>query len=549
MNRGSSVIDIKEGIITGRRDTREITNLKEFINYVFKDCSYCIKDVLIVEIKDSKLYDDFKDKSDVNINLCNLIITKFGSIAEKIFISGHKGSKLKGSLVLRIIELFLNKGLLSKRGSVYYLLGSNKRLSWLNIKQLKSRDILLDSKVKAEIISIFGDKYTILYYIKSLFWFFRKAVVDSIVSDMINNYTKSKGNVNIIAMSVGSTSLSSDYDISLDGTYKSSAYIIDKFSIFIGKIFNDDSDSLFDTNIYGVSFIKKNIEKPVITPESDSKDANNLILHTFNSKHRCKDGLDEFLYIENNIIDTSQIIWSYVKTLLKLNMILKIDDKVYDKLYSSLEDALSKNNYFKSAQIFVNKYESNVENYKNIVNRIDEYLFDNRTIDDESYLISNFISFVNYNGSETYLTNGAFLDVVVNQQMCKDGNPVIIYNPILYLTSFIENVSDLMIHYHKKKYKDRCMLAFKKYGELLKGYDNIKNNILDNIYNKLTKIGDFQTKCQDDILDCQSFKMMYECINCIIEISKLNDNGDQDKTQLFDSIIFPIDNKMDIQEK
>jgi hypothetical protein len=166
-------------------------------------------------------------------------------------------------------------------------------------------------------------------------------------------------------------------------------------------------------------------------------------------------------------------------------------------------------------------------------------------IEDETYLISNFISFVNYNGSETYLTNGAFLDVVVNQQLCKEGVPIILSNPVLYFTSFVENISDLMLHYHKKKYRERCENALNKLMEYYKG--DIEGGILKNIRDNLFEIRGVQENCENDILECRSFKLMNKCIDSVIEIFKLN-SGDVN-TELFDNIIFPINESSDIENK
>lgn len=540
-----SITSIRKHIIEGVKGVKDFVKLMEFLNYVLGDCSNCISDVLIGDIEGSDLY-KLSEKSVDDINLCKLINTNIGDIAKakiKDKIKDKDYGILKTSLVLKIIKLFVERGLLSKRSNTFYLLGSNKKLSWLNIKQLKLKDVeTIPDGLKQEIFQIFGKKYDILVYIKALFWFFRKAVVDSIISDLINIRILKSGGT-ITAISVGSTSLTSDYDISIDATYKSSAYIIDNFGTFIEKIFNDNSESLFDTNIYGASFIKRDIEIPVETPiKSLKNNINNVITNTFSNKHKCKPDLYEFSYIKNTKIDTPQKIWAYIKTLLKLNTILKQDDKLHDKLYSKLENAMNENNYFKSAQLFVNKYESNIDNYKYVVNRVGEYLKNNIKIYDETYLISNFISFVNYNGSETYLTNGAFLDVVVNQQLCKNGE-LIKLDKVLYYISFIENISDLMTHYHKKKYRNRCMDALNNFLE------KDINIFGENCKKYINDISEIQDKCEKNILDCNSFKLMDKCIDSIIEISKMDDNGDIRETELFDSINFPANNKMDIEDE
>jgi hypothetical protein len=157
--------------------------------------------------------------------------------------------------------------------------------------------------------------------------------------------------------------------------------------------------------------------------------------------------------------------------------------------------------------------------------------------DDSKYLVSNFISYVNYNGSETYLTNGAFLDVVVNNQICKKNTSNMIeldFNS--YLDSFIENLSDLITHYHKVKYLDRasdafdrmldipgfdtkisCDITLKKIGGKLK-CENM--NLGEYIKQILKIIKKLQTECSEDILECQSFIMMYYILCCIILVFK-----------------------------
>lgn len=513
--------------------TNYLNKLDEFIDYILNDCNNCISEVEISEIKEkSKLYVPYKDgdtKRDENIKLCNLINTNISSIT-KSKIKGEDSKILKISFVYRIIDLFIKKNLLSKKNNRFYILNSNKKLSWHNIKNLKSKDVKnLPDDIKSEIFTIFGRDYDILLYIKSLFWFFRKAVVDSIISDLINYRKLESRDEDIIAMSVGSTSLSSDYDISIDSSYDNSGYIIDRYGILIEKIFNDNSETLFDTNIYGVSFIKRKVS------------------NIFNAKHQCKNDSNVFSYIIDKNIDTPQIIWAYIQTLLKLNIILNQDSQLYEFLYEKLKTEMEVNNYFISAESFVNKYESNIDNYKYVVNNINKYLKDenNIKIKDEGYLISNFISFANYNGSETYLTNGAFLDIVVNQQMCKNGNAIKL-SKMAYITSFIENISYLMVHYHRNKYRDRCMKALLE----LKNFYTDENeiNTISDINKLLNQIEEIQGECNRNILNCKSFKMMEMCIDCIIKISQLVGNGDKEETDLFDSIIFPIDDKKDIDE-
>jgi hypothetical protein len=419
----------------------------------------------------------------------------------------------KTLLAQKIIKLFVDSKLLNYRGNVYYLLNTNLRLSWNNIKQLKSKHLgNLSDDIKTSIFDIFGDKYDLLLLVKVLFWYFRKAIVDSILYDIIKGAKKKNPDKDIVALSVGSTKLTSDYDISLDSSYEICAYIIKRFTKVIDHIFNDDSEGLFDTNVYGVSFTKRKGDNVVFT-----------------KTHKCdkKDKMGvNYISIEDGFLDmdVSQMIWSYIKLLLKMSVILKQDDKLYDNMYSYLDEKLGENVFFQKALEFVNRYKSDVDNYNNAVAEYNHYMNMNNNIGEEKYLTSNFISFVNYNGSETYLTSGAFLDVVINQQLCLNKDQINLSKPYMYFISFIENMSDLLTHYHKTKYRIRSEKALVKMVELFENDKDVPGGMSD-IVSKITDIlklmGDMQKKCDDDIYKCQVFDLMYMIIYSIVEVSRL----------------------------
>jgi hypothetical protein len=224
-------------------------------------------------------------------------------------------------------------------------------------------------------------------------------------------------------------------------------------------------------------------------------------------------------------MDVSQMIWSYIKLLLKMSVILKQDDKLYDNMYSYLDEKLGENVFFQKALEFVNRYKSDVDNYNNAVAEYNHYMNMNNNIGEEKYLTSNFISFVNYNGSETYLTSGAFLDVVINQQLCLNKDQINLSKPYMYFISFIENMSDLLTHYHKTKYRIRSEKALVKMIELFKNDKDVSGEIVFNLLSEITDIlklmGDMQKKCDDDIYKCQVFELMYMIIYSIVKVSQL----------------------------
>ena len=523
-----------------------------FFKYLFRDCCGCLdKECNIAELSDTnvnnimKRYSGSKSESESKLLEildaetkveCNKIRVDVGDILKRVYLNIRGAYKSKIALVVKFIELFKKSGLIRKNRDMYFLLSSNMRFKWNNIKRLTLKDINDFKEERGEIFNELVNKYVIgitltveqeLLMIKSLFWYFRKVVVDSIVSDIIRLES-----LNIKAMSVGSTKLTSDYDITLDGTYKDNSRVIRRFDRLIEILFMDDSESVFDTNIYGVSFVK---DKTRDAGVEEDDDMNKMVNEAFNKEHeQC--GKFNYILSEDKDFIISQHIWAFVKLLLRLNKIQEQDEELYGLCLGELSNNLGENLYYLSAVAFINKYESDVNNYQMTVDDGSRFL--GKGVDDDSkYLVSNFISYVNYNGSETYLTNGAFLDVVVNNQMCKkDKSNMIKLDLNSYLDSFIENLSDLITHYHKVKYLDRasdafdkmleisgfdtkvsCDISLKKIGGKLK-CDNM--NLGEYIKSILKMIKNLQTECSEDILECQSFIMMYYILYCIILVFK-----------------------------
>ncbi len=517
-----------------------------FFKYLFRDCCGCLdKECDIVELRETNLEKIMRYSSNVKsldvLNVetkveCNIIKIDVGNIIKRVYLNMRGTSNSKIALVVRFIELFKNSGLIRKNQDMYFLLNSNMRFKWNNIKRLSLKDIndyklnnsnIFEELIKKYVINITLTEEEELLMIKSLFWYFRKVVVDSIISDIIR-----LDELNIKAMSVGSTKMTSDYDITLDGTYKDNSRVIRRFDRLIEILFMDDSESVFDTNIYGVSFVK---DKTRDAGVEEDDDMNKMVNEAFNKEHE-KCGKFNYILSEDKDFIISQHIWAFVKLLLRLNKIHEQDEELYGLCLGELSDNLGENLYYLSAVAFINKYESDVNNYQMTVDDGSRFLGEG-VDDDSKYLVSNFISYVNYNGSETYLTNGAFLDVVVNNQICKkDKSNMIKLDFNSYLDSFIENLSDLITHYHKVKYLDRasdafdkmleitgfdtkvsCDISLKKIGGKLK-CDNM--NLGEYIKTILKMIKNLQTECSEDILECQSFIMMYYILYCIILVFK-----------------------------
>lgn len=521
MSSVSSLIDKKSLLLSNidykiADDFTMFKGLGHFVNYVLNECSNCvIRESCIYEICDSKIFNKFRGGAGGVLGDCGEI--RLSEVSDE-FLKDFDDIRIEKNrrlfIVIKILILFTNKGLLKVKSNSYFILGTNKRLTWNNLKGLKDSDIRgVSEDLIREITGVFGasdnygKEYSLVTLIKSIFWFFRKAVVDSILNDIIYNMSMRK-KFKVKALSVGSTKLSSDYDVSLDtfGDYDINAIIIQKYNNTITKLFNDSSESIFDTNVYGVSFVSSN--KTVV----------------FNKEHICNESKIFYANLEMIDIEVSQMIWSYVKLLLNMEMLLKRDDVFYEKMFSYMENGMNGNDIYLQALDFFNTNKSNVLKYSMIISNYKKYLDMNKSNNDmdENYLMNNFISFVNYNGSETYLTNGSFLDVVVNQQICLNKNTIDVSRPYIYFTSFMENMSDYMINYHKKKYLDRGRNALEKMIRLIDERGEYAVD-LKNIYSDrdriFKKIDDLNSRCVD-IFNCKSFELMYNCIQLIVDVSK-----------------------------
>lgn len=232
---------------------------------------------------------------------------------------------------------------------------------------------------------------------------------------------------------------------------------------------------------------------------------------------QCGDKRFEYIPLSSDNEKVSQHIWAFVKLLIRLEDILKNNDVLYDLLKSTISVSNEYTNLVRTAEEFVNKYDPSPDYYDKIV-----LLLQDKENSQDNLLYNNYISFVNYNGSETYFTRGAFLDVVVNQQMCsKDMDDKILLTNHDYFDSFVENIADLMVHYHKEKYTTRAQLALKRLFDREKNPAKIK--AYKTAQNLLEQIKNLQVDCKTtkNILKCSNFLIMHICMTLIDTITKV----------------------------
>lgn len=486
---------------------------------------------------------------------------------------------LRLKFVIFVLDSLIDVGILRREKGFFYLLNGYKKFTWKNIKSLDEKYLTFFIVRNPEICnSIFRyfygnsddmetfpkNKETInlfLTHFKILFWYLRKLIVDSVLSDifLVPAFDASMVYRNdIFALSVGSTSVKSDYDITLYGTaekYTLISRIIHEFNKRIQQLFGATPDVVFDTNLYGISFININesaasesasASASVNTSEKSSLNTSakglqiqlseTLSQNKYTSKtYTCNN--QKFNYVLPETVDDNdsylivcQHVWAFVKVLVRIERIESFDENVYNLLLKTLtDDKYNKSlvSIIETAERFVNSYEQNFDRYEKDVESLESDKF-NYSVED----FNNLISFINYNGSETYFCRGTFLDVVVNKQICKNENSFKYQSIVLsyheYLDSFIENLADFLINYSKKKYLTRAEDAFNKLKPIL------SKQLIKETLQKLTELYEIHKACSSDetqvkgylnhkevpeILKCSAFLLMYICVNVILNVS------------------------------
>lgn len=330
-----------------------------------------------------------------------------------------------------------------------------------------------------------------------LFWYFRKAIVDTLMMQISSEnpqmYCK--------ALSVGSTKLDSDYDITVQGDCVNN--MISKFQNYFVAIFGAESGDVFDTNLYGSSFSL--IHRPTsddikpflqhVNCSSTSYDPQNFWVvgpPLPSSRERTPDWV--------KLIDPyPQHTWALLKLYYSLVKVLHGPDNVeYKSIFASqlngnkgsnieqlLEILDTRLNDKNIAEILPARRGSHAQLAKKVMRMTGTVSsplsspdspsrYDVSTFRDEkSYskdlnfklVASNYndlvskITMLNFMGSETYYTRGAFIDVVFNKQSCPKSPVAVPLDPDALLDSFIENFADWLSHPTKQKYVDRYKSA------------------------------------------------------------------------------------------
>ena len=326
------------------------------------------------------------------------------------------------------LDFFVDLELLKKKSGIYKL--PKGPLKWSTIVLLNPNSSDIPESVIKRFRSYFdfGESETYAF-IKVLFWFLRKGVVDNILKQI------SVTSPNHVAMSVGSTKVTSDYDVTVYGS--GTGLVATTFNKIVFDLFNRKSSIVFDCNIYGASFIEL---LPI-----------NKDLEPYYTISNCNQ--QTFWYMKESENPSEQHVWALFKL---LGSIKETNIKI-----STPRNILS-NNLLKSLSTLHKDLDALKTDYSQFIVYSKQNRLPQSTALDN---LLNVISAINFKGEETYYTRGTFLDVVVNGQMC-GGTESVSLSVDARLDSLVENLADHILHPHKPKYMDRIKKALENLGSL-----------------------------------------------------------------------------------
>lgn len=410
-----------ESIFTFSKDVSLFNDNNEFKNYVYTNFCQCANQCIGMN---KEVYEDKQS----------------GNCSEIILNNIYKNTNEIKKILYKTIKYFEKINLLNKFGIKYYINDNNAKykFNWENIKHLHNKEN------------------------QELFWLFRKLIVDGILKGLISKYNLQNS---IQIYSVGSTKITSDYDITLYGNNNSKIIIINKFQKIFKSYFSEDSSIVFDTNIYGKAYISFNKEE----------------FGEYSLQHNCG---KPFYYLKETPKPNNQLMWGLIKYFrdIKEGLGEEIFTNIYEHMNTVITFTNIINDSYKTLISLLNK-DVEIVNYVSLMNNENKFLsfYENKLLG-----LHDLISIINFYGMETYFTRGAFLDTVVNTQMCGNNNNIDSLLEVDYLTSILENSGFFFIHSNKPKYIIR---VYNTYNILINKYQDYLLNInFKKYYNDLSEL-------------------------------------------------------------
>ncbi len=400
----------------------------------------------------------------------------YGGATNNSFNKEQLEEELVNFISHEISELNKNNNIIIIDNDKSYLLSKGTLLTWDNIKKQSIQ-------------------------IKQILFNFRKKIVDTLIKKIFDVFPDCLLNdcISNASGSVGpEATLDSDYDLTIAGHYKVSQ-MIQIFNSVIEKVFKASPSEVFDTNLYGYSFL--------IPPNSTS---NNRLIWDIDQigKYTC--------LFSNEIKSNNQDRWAYLRLLsfcYNHNRYITFLNKEINNFFINglfkMKPLNKAKNYILKMKEFENLINTNTDtNLKNNI-MINKELVKQQVIDSLSHM--------NYYGDETYFTQGAFIHVVGTMfYYRKEENykKVLLFKSYYLIHSMIENLA-YFIHAYEKN--ESIIYAIKYYHRFFDAFNLfiiMKDLKIVNLNELLVKLDFMKSKLRnrtnDEILQVMNSEKYYD---------------------------------------
>jgi hypothetical protein len=325
------------------------------------------------------------------------------------------------------------------------------------------------------------------FFLLEYFVKLRKVFVDSLVYIVIKKTNSCENNEvrfnKCTAVALGSSSITSDYDINLSSDNPMiNSEIIKNFNILFFNYFGKNSSTVFDTNIYGIGFLNK--KKYFIPIETRVQSVIAFV---------------KLVYIEE-----------------KYGINTREEFSINNKRFSSL--------YLDAHDFYMSKIKGKGnDQYFDTLELIQEVLGDGNDLSIienlsiiEQEKVQSLISLANMFANETYFTQGSFLHVVSRLQ----SDESIELSETDYINSMFENFFELNKEYAIFKYSlDVNLFLRSSYKYLYRFYDAAKEaglSIDSDMYQMFKNLEIFRKGNKNNIENQYKIKRIQESLDILL---------------------------------
>lgn len=333
------------------------------------------------------------------------------------------------------------------------------------------------------------------------FYKLRKRIVDELINIIFSKYP----NCGICrATSSGSSgehaNLMSDYDLTITG-HQQVSKMIQIFNSVIFNFFGDTPFDIFDTNLYGYSFMM-----PI---DYEFNNAKTWMIDTIDRKYNYLDVTDDISSLDQDKWAYTRLFTFLEETHNKYNIVMnKIDQNRW-----ILENNINRMNNAQKGLKYIEK----MKEFERIMeDNEDDKISNDNVIPEIQRTMMNTLSLMNYYGDETYFTQGSFIHVVGTMFYYSHKNTkqkMSLLKTCQLIHSMVENLAYFIHVFHKYgdiiisvKYMERFLDAFL----LLKQIDETNET-----FDELTKLRDYTTFVKKNVRNLSNNEIFTKVKNLI----------------------------------